>query len=53
MAEIVRECEVGWEKQRVRIKTLQDEGGSTGISTTNDGETRKGKQPGKEGREYT
>ena len=43
IAKIVRECEVGWEKQRVRARTLQDEGGPTGTSTTDDGDTRKGK----------
>ena len=36
---IVRECEVNWEKQRVRARTLQDEGGPNRISTTDYGNT--------------
>ena len=52
VTEIVKEQEVSQEKQRVRERTLQNEGRSAGTSIANDRDIREGKCPGEEGRTY-
>ena len=43
ITDIVRECEVGWERQRVGVRTLQDKRRPTRTSSADDGNFGKDK----------